>query len=63
MVYKNEINSLLAPNVVNVNLNKENLSKRISFDEQREIIASELDGYEMVGINIDQILKSVTKFG
>ena len=63
LVYKDELNSLLAPNVVNVNLNKENLSKRISFDEQREIIASELGGYEMVGINIDANPKNATKFG
>ncbi len=53
LVYKDELNSLLAPNVVNVNLNKENSSKRISFDELRDIVANELSGYEMVGINIE----------
>ena len=50
LVYKDELNSLFIPNIVNVNLNKENLSKRISFDELRDIVASELSGYEMVGI-------------
>ncbi len=63
LVYKDELNSLLASNVVNVNLNKENLSKRISFNEQREIIASKFGGYEMVGVNIDANPKNVTKFG
>ena len=61
LVYKDELNSLLIPNIVNANLNKENLSKRISLNEQREIIASELGGYEMVGINIDANPKKCDK--
>ena len=61
LVYKDELNSLFRPNIVNVNLNKENLSKRISFDELRDIVASELGGYEMVGINIDANPKKCDK--
>ena len=61
LVYKDELNSLLAPNVVNVNLNKENLNKRISFDELRDIIASKFGGYEMVGVNIDANPKKCDK--
>ena len=61
LVYKDELNSLFNPNIVNVNLNKENLSKRISFDELRDIVASELSGYEMVGINIDANPKKCDK--
>lgn len=61
LVYKDELNSLLIPNIVNANLNKENLNKRISFDELRDIIAGELGGYEMVGINIDANPKKCDK--
>ena len=61
LVYKDELNSLFHPNIVNVNLNKGNLSKRISLDELRDIVASELSGYEMVGINIDANPKKCDK--
>ena len=37
------------------------MSKRISLDELRDIVASELGGYEMVGINIDANPKKCDK--
>ena len=49
LVYKNEINNIFIPELVNANLK----AQRISLDKIKEIVAKELNDYEMVGINID----------
>ena len=60
LVYKNEINSLLAPNVVNVNLNKAKGSALMS--KERSSQASLTATRWLASISI-QILKNATKFG